>query len=214
MSGRFIESAHPQHSKGWHADRLGRLTGSVVADIFSKRKGETEARDKLRFQLALSRITGKPPAAQRVTADMKWGTAQEPFNRMVYEGQTGLDSRQCGFMYLPRLKAGCSVDGEVEDGGRHGFNEFKSPTSRVHYGYLEAGVLPADYVPQVTHNAWVTGYDFCDFQSFDPRLPKHLQVFRIRVERSALDIAGHERAVLQFLMEVDDLEDQMRRRAA
>ncbi|GER16727.1 YqaJ viral recombinase family protein [Variovorax boronicumulans] len=210
---RFITSPHAQRTPGWHADRCGKLTGSKVVGIFTKR-GDNETRTKLKYDLAFERVTGQPTPGPRPTADMRWGNAQEPFNRMRYEGETGLTSIERGFMYLPRLKAGCSIDGEVHDNGRFGINEFKCPGRRAHYSYIEGGVLPALYVPQVNHNMWVTGAEFCDFQSYDPRLPENLQIFRIRYERDQLAIEHHERTVLQFLMEVDDLEDQMRRRVA
>lgn len=210
---RYITSVHPQNSAGWFADRCGKLTGSKVAAIFGKR--DAELRAKLKFDLAIERVTGVPTPGPKPTAEMRWGNTQEPWNRMRYEGETGLTSIQRGFMHLPRLAAGCSIDGEVVDeDGRTGMNEFKCPGRRAHYSYIEGGVLPAIYLPQVTHGLWITGFAFCDFQSFDPRLPANLQVFRIRHERDQLAIDHHERTALQFLAEVDDLECQMRERAA
>lgn len=210
---RYLTSAHPQNTPGWHADRCGKLTGSKAAAIFTKR-GDTETRTKLKYDLAFERITRVPTPSPKQTPEMRWGHTQEPFNRMRFEGETGLTCIQRGFMYLPNLAAGCSIDGEVHDQGRRGVAEFKSPGRRAHYSYIEGGVLPALYMHQATHNVWVTGFDFCDFQSYDPRLPANLQVFRIRYEREQLPCEEHERAVLQFLLEVDDLEDQMRRRVS
>jgi hypothetical protein len=46
--------------------------------------------------------------------------------------------------------------------------------------------------------------DWCDFVSFDPRMPEGLQLFIKRVPRSNLYIAELEGEVIQFLAEVDD----------
>lgn len=95
-----------------------------------------------------------------------------------------------------------------------GFLEIKCPKTATHIGYLLANRLPPEYVPQVTHAFWVTGADFCDFVSYDPRLPENLRLFIVRVMREELDVAGYEKEALKFLAEVDELEEQLRRRAA
>lgn len=212
---RFIVSPHAQGTPEWLADRAGRVNGSEVAAVFARTKtGEAAARADLRFQIVLERITGKPAGDGFTSKDMEWGKEYEPHNRMEFELATGLTVDECGYCYLPDMMVGCSVDGFVTDAGRRGIAEFKCPKSRTHLGYIDAGVLPAIYVPQVTHNMWVTGAEFCDFQSFDPRFPEKLQRFHIRVERDEKAIQEHEAAVLQFLMEVDDFEKQLRLRAA
>ena len=212
---RYLVSPHAQGTPEWLADRIGRVNGSEVGAVFSKIKtGEAATRADLRYQIVLERITGQAAGDTFVSKDMEWGIANEPHNRMALELATGLTVEESGYCYLPGLMIGCSVDGFVFDAGRKGIVELKCPKSRTHLAYLEAGVLPALYVPQVTHNMWVTGAAFCDFQSFDPRFPEKLQRFHIRVERDEAAIQAHEVAVLQFLMEVDALEKQLRLRAA
>jgi hypothetical protein len=132
---------------------------------------------------------------------------------MAYELARGLDITESGFVYLKRIKAGCSVDGFLTDGGRTGFYEAKCPKSKNHYAYLMAGILPWEYRHQVTHNFWITGADFCEFHSFDPRMPEKLQSFIIRVERADVDIQAHEAGVLQFLIETDAEEKKFRQLA-
>ena len=55
----------------------------------------------------------------------------------------------------------------------------------------------------MTHNLWVTGAQWCDFVSFDPRFPEHLQLFVVRVARKDVDLKGYEAKALAFLAEVD-----------
>lgn len=211
---RYIVSPHKQGTDGWLADRIGMLTGSRAAPLFAKR-GEGDGRARLKRTLALERIENVAAPGPVQTAAMKWGHEQEPAARMLHEGATGLDIQECGFLYLPRLKAGCSVDGLfTDDDGRLGIAEYKCPGRNAHMDALDGGVLPVAHFAQVTHNLWITGAAYCDFQSFDPRLPENLRVFRVRHMRDAAAIDAYERTAMQFLMEVDDLEDQYRRRAA
>lgn len=208
---KFIRSPHAQGTPEWLADRAGRLNGSEVAAIYATIKsGEAAARRDLRLKMVLERLTGAPQANGFVSADMQWGTDHEPEARRKMESATGLLVEEVGYCYWPHLMIGASPDGLMDDDGKVGFAEFKCPKSNTHLGYLTAGVLPADYVPQIMHNFLITGAQFCIFQSFDPRFPEKMQTFRIVVERSELDIAGHERMVLQFLKEVDAQEREMR----
>lgn len=212
---RYILSEHAQGTPEWKADRAGKATGSRACDILATIKsGEAAARRDYRVQIVTERLRGEPVEDGFVSKEMAWGTEQEPFARMAYEIATQAVVKEAGFAYLPDIAAGCSVDGFVEDGGRIGIAEFKCPKSATHIGYLLAGVLPSTYEPQILHNLWITGAMFADFASFDPRLPENLQFFRVRVERDEKKIKAHAEAVMQFLAEVDALEQQLRKRAA
>lgn len=217
---RYIVCPAPQGTPQWHLDRMGKVTGSKAECVTAKDrsgKGEGVTRANYRMDLVLERITGKPAAPTFAENEsMQWGNEQEPFSRMAYELQRDLTIEESGFVYLPDLAAGTSVDGFLTDRGRRGFWESKSPKSKNHYAYLRAGVLPPEYTPQVIHGFYVTGCEFCDFQSFDPRMPEKLQTFIVRVEREAVaeQIAAYERALLQFLLEVDAEEQQLRLLAA
>ena len=133
---------------------------------------------------------------------------------MAWEIAKGLDMTEAGFLYLPGIKAGCSLDGHIVDGGRKGIGEIKCPKSTTHWGYILADEVPSTYLPQITHNLWITGAEFCDFMSFDPRMPAELQQFHIRHERNESDIRAHEAGVLQFLFELDADEAAMRAKIA
>lgn len=213
---RYIVSEHAQGTAEWRADRAGRATGSRAKDLLAKLKsgGEAASRKDYRVQLVSERLSGAPQEDGFINQEMRWGTEQEPFARMAYEMATGAVVREAGFAYLPSIAAGCSVDGFIEQGGKSGIFEAKCPKTATHVAYLLANRLPPEYVPQVTHNAWVTGADFADFVSFDPRLPEPLQLLIVRVGREELDIAGYEAELAAFLAEVDALEKQLRARAS
>jgi hypothetical protein len=191
----------PQRTPAWFAARLGRLTGSVAADMLATIKsGEAAARRNLRTRLVVERLTGQPQDDGFVTAAMQRGVETEPKAFAAYEAITGLMARPVGFIQHPTVLAGCSPDGLVGDDG---VLELKCPNTATHIGYLRSKGLPADYVPQVTHNLWVTGAAYCDFVSFDDRLPAALQVFHVRVTAGELDIQAYEKKALAFLAEVD-----------
>lgn len=200
---RYIVSPHPQGSDEWKADRAGKATGSRAADILARIKtGEAAARRDYRVQLVTERLTGAPAENGFVSVDMQWGIDQEPFARMAYEEATGNIVKEAGFIYMPDVYAGCSVDGLISGGGLF---EAKCPKSATHIGYLLANRVPPAYEPQLIHNLWITEEPFADFVSFDPRMPKHLQMFRVRMERDDERIKSHEAEVLRFLDEVDAL---------
>lgn len=212
---KYLTSNHPQGTPEWKQDRAGRATGSRARDILAQIKsGEAAARRDYRIQLVTERLTGAPADDFFVTKEMQWGTEQEPFARMAYEMETGRIVTESGFAYLPDVMAGCSVDGFVEVDGRLGVWESKCPKSATHIGYLEAERLPPEHKPQIMHNLWVTGAEFADFVSFDPRLPEHLQLFIYRYERDEAEISAYEREVLKFIREVDEMEQRLTRKAA
>lgn len=168
---RYLLSEHPQGTPEWREARAGKATGSMADCIVAKIKtGEAAARRDYRVQVVTERLTCAPAEDGFVSKDMLWGTEHEPYARMAFEAETGELVQEAGFAYLPDVAAGCSVDGFVGDG----IFEAKCPKSATHIKYLMADKLPAEYVPQVTHNLWVTGAAFADFVSFDPRMPEDL----------------------------------------
>lgn len=208
----YILSPHPQGTPEWLQDRAGVLTGSNVAAVYATIKSGVAAayRDE-KMALAIERVTGTARQSGFVSADMKWGTEQEPFARMVLEGELGIQIIEQGFCYLPDLKVGGSVDGLIDPGTDNvGLLEAKCPKSTTHWEYWQAGVVPAAYIPQITHNVWVTGAAYAIFCSYDPRMPENVQLFYKRVNRADLPIEEHERKVKAFLKEVDALENEIR----
>lgn len=211
-SGRFMLSDAPQGSDEWKLARAGRVTGSSAECVSAGGRGIT--RRKYMVRLVSERLTGLPQEDGYQSKAMQDGTENEPFARMGYEAQTGELVHEAGFAYLP-IPAGCSVDGFIGDAG---IFEAKCPMPHVHVDYLERQRVPPDYVPQVTHNLWVTGAEFVDFASYCPSMPEDLQLVIVRAARNEFDIAAHEESVLRFLAEAEAMEKRLRsyslRRAA
>lgn len=190
-----------QRSEAWYAARAGLLTGSRAADAMARIKtGEAAARRDYRLQLTVERITGLPMEGGFITPEMQRGMDLEPAARARYEIDSGNLVRQTGFVVGDNPYTGCSLDGDVDEFA--GIVEFKCPKSTTHVRYLEARSLPSDYRLQVTHNLWVTGAQWCDFCSFDDRLPAGLDWFCVRVHASDLDIPFYAADAARFLAEV------------
>jgi predicted phage-related endonuclease len=199
---RFTVIEAEQRSAEWFSARAGRLTGSRACDMLARIKtGEAAARRDYRMQLAIERITGKTLDSDGyVSKDMQRGIDLEPIALAAYEADTGNMVRKTGFLQMADFMAGCSLDGDIDN--FRGILELKCPKSTTHVGYLKAREVPNDYLAQVTHNLWVTGAEWCDFCTFDDRLPEGLQFLRIRVERNESAIQAYEEQVVKFLAEV------------
>lgn len=199
---RFTVIDAEQRSPEWFAARLGRLTGSRAADMLATIKtGEAAARRDLRTQLVCERLTGQMQDDGFINAVMQRGIDCEPLAFAAYEAQTGTLVERSGFLAHLDHMAGCSLDGHV--GAFTGILELKCPKSTTHLRYLRGGIVPADYLPQITHNLWISGAQWADFVSFDDRFPADLQLFIVRVDRDALSLQEYERKALAFLAEVD-----------
>ncbi len=196
-----------QRTPEWHAARLGKVTASRVADVIAKTKtGWGASRANLMADLIVERLTGQP-ASTFTNAAMEWGTEQEPHARAAYSARTGELVEEVGFVPHPTIDAaGASPDGLVGDDG---LVEFKCPNTATHLDTLLAGAVPGKHAAQLQWQMACTGRKWCDFVSFDPRLPEHLRMFVRRVERDDALIAGLEADVTVFLEELTHKLNQL-----
>ena len=191
-----------QRSAEWFTARLGKFTASSASDMLATIKsGEAAARRDLRMRLVLERLTGQSQESGYINADMQWGMDHEVDAFAAYEAHSGNLVRRTGFLSHVEFMAGCSLDGDVEHFA--GIVEIKAPKSATHYGYLKARAVPANHLPQILHQLWITGAQWCDFCSYDPRFPEPLQLFVARVPRVEIDVLAYEKTALKFLAEVD-----------
>lgn len=190
-----------QGSSEWFAIRLGRVTASRVADVIAKTKtGPSASRQNYMAQLIAERLTGTV-AESYTNAAMAHGTATEPDARAAYEFRHDVDVAQVGFILHPSIAdSGASPDGLV---GSDGMLEIKCPTVATHIDTLLAGKVPGKYIVQMQWQMACAGRAWCDFASFDPRLPSSMQLFVQRIERDDQMIAELEAAVAEFLTELD-----------
>lgn len=190
-----------QRTEDWFASRLGKVTASKIADVMARTKtGYSASRANYAAQLVCERLTGKREEGF-TNAAMQWGTDTEPQARAMYELETGATVVECGFFDHHTVHmTGASPDGLVGDDG---LVEIKCPNSATHIATLRGEPIADKYIKQMQWQMACTGRQWCDFASFDPRLPDAMQLHVQRVQRDDAMIAEMEAAVFDFLREVD-----------
>ena len=199
-----VEQGTPE----WFQMRLGKVTASRVADILAKTKtGPSASRQNYLIELALQRTTGIIQESYSNSA-MEWGTQTEPQARVAYEVTTNNFVDQVAFIDHPSIAGfGCSPDGLVSD---KGLVEIKCPNSATHWEYFKSKEPPKKYFIQMQAQIAVTNRDWCDFVSFDPRMPDRSQLLVVRVNRDEAFIAEMEAEIKKFLDEVEVEVKQMK----
>ena len=190
-----------QGSAEWFAERLGKVTASRVADVVAKtRNGWGASRANYEAQLIAERLTGVV-AESYTNQAMQWGIDTEPQARAAYEFLHDVEVVEVGFVQHPTiLNSGASPDGLI---GNDGLIEIKSPNTATHIATLLDSKIPEKYVKQMLWQMACTQRKWCDFVSFDPRLPHEMQLFVSRMDRDEKRISELEDNVAQFLQQVD-----------
>jgi putative phage-type endonuclease len=190
-----------QRTTEWFQARLGKVTSSRVADVIAKTKtGYSASRENYMAQLVVERMTNKISESY-TNAAMEWGVANEKFARAAYELKMDIMVDETGLVDHPTIPmAGASPDGLV---GEDGLVEIKCPNTATHIETLLSGEPDAKYVKQMQWQMSCTGRAWCDFVSFDPRMPENLRLFVKRVQRDDSLIAELEEEVRKFLAELE-----------
>jgi len=191
-----------QRTAEWYADRLGKVTASRVADVIAKTKsGYSTSRANYMAELICERLTGVRGDFYQ-NAAMLWGTETEPQARAAYEMASGGLVEEVGFVpHSSIFDGGASPDGLV---GADGMVEIKCPFTATHIDTLLTETVPGKYLAQMQWQMACTGRKWCDFVSYDPRLPEGMALFIKRVPRDDKMIDELEKEVFSFLTEMDE----------
>ena len=191
-----------QGSEEWFTIRIGKVTASRVADVIAKTKtGYSATRDNYMAQLICERLTGLK-GESFTNAAMQHGTDTEPLARAAYEALQDVLVDEVGFVPHSTIEmAGASPDGLVGDDG---LLEIKCPNTATHIETLLSQGVPGKYNTQMQFQMACTGRQWCDFVSFDNRLPEMFQLFVTRVQRDEVFIRLIEAEIVQFIAELDD----------
>lgn len=200
---------NPQDKNSWVAKRRGKITASRIGLVTRRKKdGKPYAgyQDYL-MDVVTERLTDK--ATEHFVSDaMQWGIDQEDAAAQFYAFERGANIDYSDFVdheHIPMC--GASPDRLV---GTDGLLEIKCPNTRTHIDFLLSGEIPIDYQFQTQWQMECTGRAWCDFMSYDPRLPIHLQSKIVRVYRDADRIQEAREAVLEALAIIDDTEARLR----
>ncbi|MDR5784097.1 YqaJ viral recombinase family protein [Caballeronia sp. LZ065] len=220
-----------QRTDAWREARAGKLTASRFIDAIAMskvepgdmyksgpRKGQPKIaeslapREKYKREVAFERLAGMPRHEISGHA-LRYGSEVEQFAREAYELHTGNIAVEAQFVCHPDYDfIGASPDFLVDsDGG----GEMKCPMDEgVHIGTWLEGV-PLDHIPQIQGGMLVTGRQWWDFVSYDPRQCDRLRLYVQRIPRDDDYINGILLpGLLQFNAEVEQMIAELNRRAA
>jgi len=184
-----------QGSDEWLSARLGKITASCFSDVLCKGSG----RYTYMLKLAAERLTGQTQKSYTNGA-MQMGTETEPEARAYYEALNNVTVKQVGFIELDEDTGG-SPDGLVNEDG---IIEIKCPNSTTHIATILSNKMPTEHNSQAQGLLWISGRQWCDFISFDPRM-KDRKFWSIRIYRDEKHIMILQEAVKQFVKELHEL---------
>ena len=190
-----------QRSDEWFKIRCGKVTASRVSDVIAKTKsGWGASRANYMAQLIAERLTGEVADSYSNSA-MQWGTDHEDEARMAYEFYENEGVQEIGFVQHQNLESGASPDGLVGDDG---LTEIKCPNTATHIQTLLDQKIPKKYETQMLWQMECTGRKWCDFVSYDPRMPEDLKLFVKRFERDDERLDEIRTMVADFIGELED----------
>ena len=200
-----------QGSDEWFSARLGKITASRLGDLMKVTKyGESTYKTRLRMELAIERITGKPASNVVMNKAMYDGVEREPDARTLFEAVTGKEVALCGSFDHPTVvNTAASPDGLLR--GENAILEIKCPTHVTHAKNLMAETMPSNYVYQVQWQIACTESTHGYFASYHPDFPTELRLKWVKVERDDEVISKITEAVKQFDIEIESLINDIKK---
>jgi len=194
----MIISPHAQGSVEWQLARSGIPTASEFDNIVTSKM---VLRDSQMLETYLARKLAEKwlggPVASLNVFDADQGKILEEEAIPWYELEFSEAIQRVGLITTDDGRIGCSPDGLLGDNCGV---EFKCPKIETHIGYLLAGEVPKDYLPQVYGALLVTGRPSWKFVSYRRRLPALVKV----VERDESILARLQDALDKFLKRFDE----------
>lgn len=191
-----------QRSPEWFAARCGKVTASRLYDVMARAKsGYAASRQNYMAELICQRLTGKLEEGFTNAAMMR-GTELEPVAREMYAlNEFDAVISEVGLIDHPTIAGfAASPDGLVNDDG---LIEIKCPNTWTHLQTLKTGVPKRQYLLQMHAQMMCTGRKWCDFVSFDDRLPPELAYFKTRINFDEVLAEEIEQEVVKFLTELE-----------
>lgn len=196
-----------QRTEEWFAARCGKVTASRMKDIIAK--SDTAAYRNYQAEIISERLSGRP-AESYSSREMQRGTELEPKARAVYLLETGSDVSETGLIPHPSIaNSGASPDGLVDNDG---LLEIKCPNTATHIDFLLHRQPKREYILQMQWQMACTGRLWCDFVSYDDRLPEPHAYACIRIMRDPETIELLEQAATDFLAEAEAIIKQLEQR--
>jgi len=192
-----------QGSEEWLQMRAGKVTASRISDVMARdRSGKNwgKTRDTYMGELIAEILSGVPSEGFS-NATMARGNEIEPDARNAYAFLRDANVTEVAFVDHPTIeKAGASPDGLVDDDG---LVEFKCPNTSTHIDTIIKKKIAGNYIKQMQWQMACTERLWCDFVSYDPRLPPQYRFYVQRVPRDDAAISELESGVREFLADIE-----------
>lgn len=168
----------------WQRARLGKITASKFGLVKRLRTGDWgETAFSYLYDLVGEHLTGQPSQTFTGSDATEWGNEYEAEAIEAYTKRTGRKVKSSNvFLQHPELQfVGGTPDGLI---GEKGIVEVKCPfTFKNHLRTVITRTVPDEYLAQIHGYLWLSGRDWCDFVSFDPRIPKKHREARLVIVR-------------------------------
>ena len=197
-----------QGTDEWHNARLAKVTASRLSAVMAKTKsGYSATRKNYMMELICQKLSGQREESYTNTA-MQRGNDLEPIARGAYEADKGVFVDEVGLILHPaEIDFAASPDGLV---GNDGLVEIKCPNTATHVEFLQSGKIDNRYILQMYAQMLCTGRRWCDFVSFDDRLPEKLSFKCVRLDLDEGKASEILVEIKSFLSDLDDLERSLR----
>ncbi len=169
----------------WQAQRLGKFTASRLGNLMVKGRAKDaiwgESAMSYIYEKIAEKMTGIPHYIAETRA-MEWGNDHEAEAIAHYNEITGNDAMPMGktFIIFSELCGG-SPDGFVDEDG---IVEAKCPyNSANHIRTFIEQQIKKEHIFQCQGNMLFSNRKWCDFISYDPRMPDSMKMVVIRIER-------------------------------
>lgn len=152
-------------------------------------------------ELIVARLTGKSVETYQ-SAEMRYGIEEEPNAVAAYEFMYDVEAQKCSFIKHPTIEfSGASPDRLI---GTSGLLEIKCPNTATHIDTLLNGTVDRAYILQMQWQLAVTQRDWCDFASYDGRLPPAMHLYVKRFYRDERLISELTVSVKEFIEELNE----------
>jgi hypothetical protein len=163
-----------QRTETWFRDRCGKLTASRISRVIN---GGPAVWARLMDELEAEIERGTSDNGQPSTGAMQHGIDQEDAAIALYEMiYTDCEPvERCGFLVHPDIDyIGASPDFLQSDN----VGECKCPFNSIYHEQTRTYGMPAEHIPQVQTQMFVTGKPQAVFLSYDPRAEPSRQLYR------------------------------------
>lgn len=168
----------------WQKQRLGKITCSRFGLVKKLKNGAwSETALSYVYDLIGEHLTGQPSETFEGSKATAWGNEHEAAALKAYTKRTGRKTKPGHFLHDRE----CKLVGGTPDAfcGEKGLVEVKCPlTYKNHLRTVITRTVPDEYIDQVLGQMMLSGRDWCDFVSYDPRIKGRHGLVIVRVRRA------------------------------